>query len=285
MLYDNSGPETVSAIATTASGNWSDLGIRPGISDDGKEVAFYGNLTAAGATAINTAQPNLPALQAGPGIFVSFPTGPALANRVILRLVGNAGELGFDATGNPLSFASFDIDVRVAIVDDQLNGANTLGDSFVVSFGGTPSAASIANPDTSSPLLFSQNDGLWTIRLNVDPDLATPAQADYHHTSPIPVVQVGDVINGATVTAIATSDPLSSAKADWVNNAGTARTVRRGDHMIAFVATTSAGNMVVAAAIWIATKTGFWITGKPKASTSTRTATWTSTSRPWAPTR
>ena len=47
--------------------NFSSLGSSPGISDDGQVVAFYGNLTAAGAAAINAGQRGQTAPPAGRG--------------------------------------------------------------------------------------------------------------------------------------------------------------------------------------------------------------------------
>ena len=43
VLYDNTFINTSTTIATTANGAWADLGVRPGISDDGKIVTFYGD--------------------------------------------------------------------------------------------------------------------------------------------------------------------------------------------------------------------------------------------------
>lgn len=42
-LYDTTGADSVTTIASTTGGQWSDLGVRPGISDDGRIVTFYGS--------------------------------------------------------------------------------------------------------------------------------------------------------------------------------------------------------------------------------------------------
>ena len=63
------------------------LGRRPGISDDGTIVVFYGNLaeTNGGPGQIETGT-------LGPGIFVSIDDGGAA--RRIVRVAGNPAELG-----------------------------------------------------------------------------------------------------------------------------------------------------------------------------------------------
>jgi hypothetical protein len=110
VLYDlSTSPKTTTTIATTAAGDWADLGVRPGISPDGKVVAFYGDLTAAGAAAINAAQvPNgYTALTPGPGIFVSD-------GKVYGRVTG----AGY---GGPSDVNTFDVDTRVVIATNLVS--------------------------------------------------------------------------------------------------------------------------------------------------------------------
>lgn len=91
---DSAGAPAV-PIATTSSGWWSDLGVRPGISDDGRIVTFYGDLTDAGATALtnaNGARVPVP-LTAGKGIFASVQLG---GSRYIIRIAGHKGSGAID---------------------------------------------------------------------------------------------------------------------------------------------------------------------------------------------
>jgi hypothetical protein len=75
--YDLTSSQLIASLVDPA-GWWTALGYSPGISDDGKIVTFFGNLTAAGATALKTT--------AGPGIFASIDEGGAL--RTIVRVAG-----------------------------------------------------------------------------------------------------------------------------------------------------------------------------------------------------
>ena len=78
--------------------------------------------------------------------------------------------------------------------------------------------------------------------MNVDSPRSGSGPIVYDPTSPIPVVQVGDKIDGATVNSFNVYDPLSRATAD---EAGNPRTPNPGDNMVAFYVSTSAGSMIV----------------------------------------
>lgn len=65
---------------------FTSVGSAPGISDDGKIVTFYGNLSQTGATTLN--------LTSGPGIFASIPFGSG--TRKIERIAGVAGDGSLD---------------------------------------------------------------------------------------------------------------------------------------------------------------------------------------------
>ena len=64
----------------------------------------------------------------------------------------------------------------------------------------------------------------------------------YQPFTPIPVVQVGDRLGPDTITGIAVYDPIANAAHD---EAGGIRTMRRGDHRVAFWASTSSGQVIV----------------------------------------
>ena len=234
---DFSGESSYDTIAASADDGFSSFGSSPGISDDGKIITFYGELTAPGAVALNTTP--------GPGIFASIDMGGA---RSIVRVAGSSSpELGYNALGEPLFLQTFDIDSRVAVTHLELGDAGLVEDSFVVSFIATPSAASRINPQTNKPFTFSANKGLWTVRVDVDRDLSDPsAPPRFHPTSPIPVVQVGDTVHPSsdnfTVSNFAVYDPLASAATD---DTGAARTPQKGDHRITFWATDGTKSSVI----------------------------------------
>jgi hypothetical protein len=251
-------------VVADTNNHWVSLDNDPGISRDGRIVAFQGNVDAVGAAAIGTTN--------GPGIFVAIDEGAGFGSAKILRITGtrvedvaadraaskgnldgicdlaeickSAAELGFDASGNPITIASYGADSRVGVANVDFGAAGIDGDSFVISFIATPSSASRDNPMLpGTPLLFSAQQGLWTIRVDVQTQLAGTARV-YHPFTPIPVVQIGDRIGGDTVTGIGVYDPIANAAHD---ESGGIRTMRRGDHRVAFWASTNNGQIVVRA--------------------------------------
>ncbi len=132
LLHDITGIATVEEIASTADGDWKALGIRPGISDDGNIVTFYGDLTSGGAESINSKQSDLSPLAPGPGIFASLPRS-FLGGRVLIRVAGESGndqldpgEIFVDLNGNGVfdsdeqdqgPFSKFEIDVRPGVTN------------------------------------------------------------------------------------------------------------------------------------------------------------------------
>lgn len=58
----------------------------------------------------------------------------------------------------------------------------------------------------------------------------------------IPVVQVNDTIGTRTITNVMVYDQIANALTD---DAGNSRTQRRGDHKVAFWASTNSGNIIV----------------------------------------
>ena len=156
----------------------------PGMSHDGMVIAFQGNLSATGAQTLNT--------YAGPGIFAYTNEGNNIWH--LSRLTGiqvevpnsggngngicefgetcqQAAELGYDASGNPIYFKTtgYGVQTRVAVTNLGLGASGIDDDTFVVSFIGTPTAASRPNPvlKNGTPLFFSAQQGLWTIRVDV----------------------------------------------------------------------------------------------------------------------
>jgi Ca2+-binding RTX toxin-like protein len=108
-------------IASNFSG-FSNVGLSSGISDDGKVVTFYGNLTNPGATTSTVG------LQAGEGIFASIDTG---SGRKIIRIAGIAGN-GILDPGE--KFSDVDGDGQVDLGEDigKISGfAKDAGGNYV----------------------------------------------------------------------------------------------------------------------------------------------------------
>jgi hypothetical protein len=219
------------------SGEFNTLGHSPGISRNGAVIGFYGDINSAGATHWGTTT--------GPGIFVSIDLGGGSRN--IIRIVGDQSnaELGYDVTGNKITFlpTGFNPNARVGVTDLDLGAAGIASDSLVVDFFGTPSGASRDNPAyPGHPLFFSNQQGLWTVRVDVENQLESPLAIVIHPRAAIRVAQIGDVIGGLTISQISVFDPIANAGAD---PAGNLRTMRRGDHYVTFWAADAAGNQMI----------------------------------------
>jgi hypothetical protein len=226
----NQALSTVQTVVANST-NFSVIGNQPGISADGNVVAFYGQPTAAGA-AMNC---GLSPCGSNPGIFAYANDGVAWT---MVRVTGIDAELGYNDANLALSFFSYSNDSRVAVA--SLAGSLN---SFVVSFIGTPIGASRTNPWISGfPLLFSDQQGLWTIRVDQEAQLSSPNAVVYHPTTAIKVAQIGDTIGGNVITAINVFDQLANAAED---DSGNIRTMRRGDHRVVFQASTSTGQQII----------------------------------------
>lgn len=226
---------TVTDIADSTE--FTALGQSPGISRNGSVIAFYGNINAAGATHWNTT--------AGPGVFVSVNLGGGAQK--ILRIAGNQTlpELGYDTAGNKITFSStgFNPNQRVGVADLDLGVPGITNDSFIVSFIGTPTAASRDNPDyPGHPLLFSSQQGFWTTRVDVENQLQSPNAIVFHARGAIRVAQIGDLVQGLTINQISVFDSIALAGAD---DAGTLRTMRRGDHYVSFWVADASNNQMI----------------------------------------
>jgi len=272
--YTLGAPTTVAGSAQ----GFTALGAAPGITPDGKVIAFAGNRGK------------------GDGVFLSIDNGTGV--RRLVRIVGENAvtqkpELGVDGTGSKLYFSSIELDSRVGVVyTPDIDGV--ADQSIVVSFMGTPNAASRINPGSGKPFLFSAQMGLWTMRVDLGAPLfeniclvrapgvtgnpftvlgddqvvvtnglpAVDAGKDgicetentdqtetlFSRSSPIPVIQIGDNLMGATlhtVSGISVYDPVAQANRD---GALVPRVARIGDHRVVFFASVDAGanQMIVA---------------------------------------
>lgn len=164
-------------------------------------------------------------------------------------------ELGYNASGMDiyLTMTAADRDSRVGIALQETAGPGlSAGNSFVVTFRGQPSSASIDNPKlpAGTPLFFSNQPGLWSVRVDLENELEDPPVAlVFNENSVTPVVQIGETIHTSAgsfaITAITESyDPIANVALDA---AGMPRTQRRGDHQIAFRATSGTSTIVIRA--------------------------------------
>lgn len=220
VWYDITGNDTAETIATTADGTWRDLGVRPGISDDGQIVTFFGDLTPTGATSLATTS--------GPGIFASIRTA---TGRVIQRIAGvtgngqlDPGETFTDSNNNGLydtgevdlgPFASFEVDSRVGV-----NATQAIQHAVTVVYVGTDSFG---------------HKGIYTNRLNFFGtgtgafDSANPSS--FMVGLPILVVEQGETIPGlGPVTNLSIHDPVNNRDrgdiAFWAEAGGSLAVVR-----------------------------------------------------------
>lgn len=199
---------------------FSSVGRSPGIGDDDSAVGFCGDRGS------------------GAGVFLSL-KGQA-GGRSILRVVGeNNGtggpnpELGTNASGAPIYFASFDTDSRVGLVQFASSPGSLANSSLLISFVGTPNAVS----SSGSSNTFTNMKGLWVARVDFD------ATSIPRLTGVRPCIQIGDPIGAATLLDIGVFDPISkiaASGAGYLTGSG-------WDHRVAFWASTTAGSAIVRA--------------------------------------
>lgn len=220
-------------IATTVSSEWLDVGITPGISDNGKVIAFVGDSRAQGL-----------------GVYVAVAATRFTDTFTVIPVIRTTDVIAYDAAGNPIALASFDFVNPVGVMHYEMGEAGLEDDSIVLSFVATPSQASRPNPALpGKPLLFSDKQGIWTLRVDVERELYPPNGANplrLHPTTPVPVAQVGDTIDGGTVESLTLYDPLAMPLEDAD---GVPRVPQRGDQYVAFSALTDDGVKVVRAAL------------------------------------
>lgn len=240
ILAYSAGLKTDVNISGMLSKTWVSLGSAPGISEDGSIIVFTGDLGQ------------------GPGVFVSIKNGTSFGtpfpiageNGPATNGVSNGSrsdpELGTDAQGHNIYFQSIFMNSNVSVIHQATGKANTVsgGDSFIVAFIGTPNEASIANPVTGTPLLFSNQLGIWTERVNVaQPQVGAALQ--FHPTNALPVVQLDDILpNNGKANSLAIGYKLGEGT---VSPDGAPRTPQPGDVQVAFWASTAAGQIEVRA--------------------------------------
>lgn len=229
-------PYDLSSFITIAGrqSGFTTLGRSPSISDDGKVVVFYGDLTD-----LNKA--NEYETNTGPGVFVSIDQGvdpiTHQAKRRIRRVAGGffpdyacdrsiifVGELGADPSGQmPYRFETFDPDERVSVLHHSGLG----GESLIVCFSATPNAA--------TPSLKKEK-GIFTIRVDV-------IDSRFVHHPPQRVIQIGDHFEGQSITDVKLFDSLAEIPTNEIS--GAIRQIGRGDYRVAFWAKTNQGEVIV----------------------------------------
>ena len=261
------------AAGTTA---YRDLGMSPAISDDGLVIAF-------------TAQTGT----GGGAIFIAVDEGAGFGPPIQVAgdRVGGKGfaELGYgdaavDGSLPPLFIRTVDIDAPLGVLRQSFGAGGLTDDAVVVTFLGTPNGQSRTVTPTGgakTPLLFSAQRGLWSVRVDFDSPRDGTARVAYtppHVNSVLPVVQVGDTVQTATgaevITDLSVNDPIAAAATNLAG--GAVRTQRRGDHRIAVRATTASGELVLRASHLDSSQDGLldhwkeagggidqWRTGKP----------------------
>jgi hypothetical protein len=226
------GTYSTTIIASWAVGGFTSLGAQPGISADGSIVVF--------AASKGSDQ----------GIWASIAGDNS--TRSLVRLTGglvngvNNPELGYDASGNPIYLKSFNLDQPVRVARQDLEPNEDSLDSFVVTFQATPSSASIANPTpgVTRPLLFTAQTGIWSERVDEDRETEAPHVLAWNPTSPLPVVQVGDLVGGKTVASLGGA-AVANAATDITAPGNPTRIQRDGDHQVVFWAAAGDGTQMV----------------------------------------
>lgn len=214
-----------------AESNFTEIGEEPGISDDGVGVAFWG-------------------VQNGhEGIWLAT-NYDEYASVIPVAVVG-APVLGWNNSDEenikPVSFVALEPNSPINVVHQNFfSDQGLIGDSFTVLFMGTPDRASITNSVTGQPLIFSDQLGLWTVRIDVLRHPDSEVELFFQTTSPRPVVQLGDRIverRGEeivthTITDFNIHHSLAMIGDDDILSV-------RGSHYVAFWAETAAGKEIV----------------------------------------
>ncbi|MGO4883680.1 MAG: Ig-like domain-containing protein [Bryobacteraceae bacterium] len=250
VLYGRglSGPTTIADGYT-----FSSIDSAPGISRDGNVIAFQATmLSYLGVSGTYGGTGIYMEVKTSTGWQLYQATGVQVYGKTFCQLPSTAcqpgAELGFDASGNAIYFnpSGYGVGTRVAVTNLGLGATGINNDTFVISFIGTPTEASRPNPvlNNGTPLFFSGQQGLWTIRVDMEAELGAGYQTMYspHARTAIPVVQIGDRIGANTVASIGAYDDVANAAED---ESGDVRTMRRGDHRVAFWASTSSGGQMI----------------------------------------
>lgn len=155
VLYDYQ--LNLTEVIASSSNGFSSVGAAPGISDDGKAIVFYGNLTNPGADATTQG------LEPGEGIFVSIETDSEIEIKRIAGIAGNGildpGETHEDTNGNGEVDSGEDIGDIYSFAADEKIGItfNQRADETQIPNGGYGNVAFLASDDSDNISLFSNH--------------------------------------------------------------------------------------------------------------------------------
>jgi len=232
ILYVGSNG-TMRLLASTAHG-WADLGNFPGMSADGVAVAFGGSDPTGGI----------------PGIYLAI-DHPNLDGGFTYPVLDTNTDVAIDNNTNKIRFASFDYENhRIPVIHHDVgNDGDIIGDRFI----STPTSASLRNPALPGnvPLLFSGQKGLWTVQFDAEIELAG-SNLVFNTRAILPVIQVGDTIDGHTVLDIDLWNGLGRGTVELsggprLTNPDSGNPPTRRDHVIYFWVQTTGGSKVIRA--------------------------------------
>ncbi|HMP73285.1 MAG TPA: hypothetical protein PKE55_08485 [Kiritimatiellia bacterium] len=241
LLY-RPGTSAVVLATTPAAAH---LHYAPSITPDGQVVAFIGQ-TPDGVEGIY--------------LVVFDAEGELIAGST--PVITSTSIVAFAANGDPITLGGFGADIenpyqqgidparRLPVIRHARNDDGDMeGDSIILAFIATPSQASAPNPVTGQPLLFSNQEGIWTLRVDVERTLGHPHEWVLNPRGVLPVIQKGNLIEGAPITGLHLWLGLGRG---ITHPDGTARETvsgrpMMGDHVLAFAADTGAGRRIVRA--------------------------------------
>ena len=225
-------------VNLTDSSTWDWVGQSPGISGDGTAVAWIGSKGGVEGLYLRIFDTSTNLLGAIPVLTTNTP-------------------INYNDDADPITFARFsnsstiftDLESRVNVLRHDVDDDDKIvGDTFIISFIADPSEASRPNPTISSgpskPLLFSSQPGIWTVRVKIEIKGGGNTSARATVDSVLPVIQLGDLINGAAVTDLYLWDSLGRGLSQ---PNGTPRSPEAGDHYLAFRADTGAMSYAIRA--------------------------------------
>jgi len=225
-VWNEAGVST--AVTTT---DYTRTGEHPTISTSGKVIAFFGQRP--GETA--------------PELLLDIDTGTSFSPVDLIDVAGGSGEhreLGFGPGPTPSAnyVAEFALDEPISLVHKEAGPAGLAGDTILLVYRARPSAGSFPNPTTPGDFLgHSPEWGLFMQRIDLVPNRDTTGEAfSIENRGAIPIVQIGDLIDGEVVEALHIYDPLAPI-------AMSAGEGSPGDHWVAFVARTASGDHLVRA--------------------------------------
>ena len=206
-LYNSSFTD-IKTIAGSSNG-FTELGIMPGISDDGSAVAFAGDRGK------------------GRGIYLAVHINQTYE---IIRVAGENQDpdgpfpdLGYDAVSSQIIyFSDLVLDSRVGVIQVPSRGGYAEGPTYLVSFIGTPN---LESPND----YFTNAAGLFVTPV-VTRFMSTAPYVRLYTQFPMAAMQAGDSLGGASVSDFNFNDPI--ARVSTLAN-GNARDEWRHDHRIA----------------------------------------------------